>query len=182
MEPFSTSMSVPRFRPAEVALGVLAVAAILGLLYLGRPILVPVTLAVVLSFAIGPQVRMLRRLGLGHVSSVLGAVAVTGLVVLMLATVIGTQAVQMASNLPAYQGTFRANVRELRTAALARLEPTWKAAERMLDPLEGEGAESGGKEELRSPAPPTAPTSVIPVEIRPPKARPTPWLHRLLAL
>src|SRR5258705_11379554 len=106
METPSSSVSAPRVRPAQVALGVLAVAAILGLLYLGRPILVPVTLAVVLSFAIGPLVRVSRQLGLGHVSSVLGAVAVTGLVVLMLATVIGTQAVQMASNLPAYQGTF----------------------------------------------------------------------------
>jgi predicted PurR-regulated permease PerM len=182
METLTTSVSASRVRPAQVALGVLAVAAILGLLYLGRPILVPVTLAVVLSFAIGPLVRVSRQLGLGHVSSVLGAVAATGLVVLMLATVIGTQAVQMASNLPAYQETFRANVRELRTAALARLEPTWKAAERMLDPLEGEGAESGGKEELRSPPLATAPTSVIPVEIRQPKATPTQWLQRLLAL
>jgi predicted PurR-regulated permease PerM len=164
-----------------MALGVLAIAAVLGLLYLGRAILVPVTLAVVLSFAIGPFVRALRQVGLGHVSSVLGAVAAIGLVVLLLAGVIGLQAVQMASNLSEYQGTFKANVQELQTATWARLEPTWEAAERMLDPLPNEGAETGAKAGLRAPGASTQ-VSAIPVEIRQPKPSPTELLQRLLAL
>ena len=49
-----------------IALGVLALSAALGLLYLGRSILVPVTLAVLLCFAISPLVLKLRVFGLGR--------------------------------------------------------------------------------------------------------------------
>src|ERR1700712_1103375 len=122
-----------------LALGLLALSAILGLLYFARPILVPVTLAVVLSFALGPFVRALRQIGLGHVSSVLGAVAASGLIVVILAGIIGVQAIQLASNFGGYQSTFRGNVRALRNATCAKLEPTLDAAARMLDPLAPEG-------------------------------------------
>jgi predicted PurR-regulated permease PerM len=183
MDTPSPHASKPRLPAAapRLALGVLAVAAILGLLYLGRAILVPVTLAVVLSFAIGPLVRALRQVGLGHVSSVLGAVAATGLIVLMLAGVIGVQAIQMASNFSGYQGTFKTNVQALRTAALVRLEPTWEAAEKMLDPLSNDGIESGRKPELPLTAS-SAQTFAVPVEIRQPKATPTQLLERGLSL
>ena len=164
---------------SPAALGVLAVAAILGLLYLGRAVLVPVTLAVVLSFAIGPFVRVLRRFGLGHVSSVLGAVAATGLVVLALTGVIVMQALDMTSNLSAYQDTFRANLQMLRTETLARLEPTWEAAQGVLDPFTGDGADDGGAP--RTSAAP-APGDPVPVEIRPPRATPTVLLQRLVSV
>jgi predicted PurR-regulated permease PerM len=166
-------------RVSPAALGVLAVAAILALLYLGRTVLVPVTLAVVLSFAIGPFVRTLRRLGWGHVSSVLGAVAATGLVVVVLTGVIVLQALDMASNLSAYQGTFKANLQMLRTETLARLEPTWEAAQGVLDPFGGESGE--GRSTPRAGAAP-APGDPVPVEIRPPRATPTVLLQRLVSV
>lgn len=166
---------VPPTAP-RLALGVLAVAAILGLLSLGKPILVPVTLAVVLSFAIGPFVRGLRRIGLGHVSSVLGAVTAIGVVVLILAGVIGVQAISLASNFPAYESTFRRNAEALRSATLARLEPTLVAAAHMLDPLGGDGQPDAAPDPRASaPAP-------IPVEIRQPKATATQLIERGLAL
>ncbi len=170
-----------RTKASQTALGVLAVAAILGLLYLGRAILVPVTLAVVLSFAIAPFVRALRRLGWGHVSSVLGAVSASGLIVLMLTGVIVMQAIQMASNLPQYQGTFKANVQEMQTAALERFEPTWEAAAGILDPLASDGPAPSGSATL----PPSAsalPGAPVPVEIRQPKASPTVLLQRVLSV
>lgn len=166
-------------RASQMALGVLGVAAILGLLYLGRAILVPVTLAVVLSFAIGPFVRALRKLGLGHVSSVLGAVSVSGLVVLVLAGVIGFQAVQMASNLSEYQGTFKANLQALQSATLDRLAPTWEAAQRVLDPLGSDGGDLGANTGLQSGGTPLSP---IPVEIRQPRPSPNVLLQRAVSL
>ncbi len=162
-------------------MGVLAVAAILGLLFLGKPILVPVALAVVLSFAIGPFVRGLRRVGFGHVSSVLGAVAASGLIVLVLAGIIGVQAIGLASNFAGYQETFKGNVQTLRNATFTRLEPTLDAATRLLDPLASEAPDAVARDaELRPSAPP--PSTAVPVEIRSPKATATQLLERGVAL
>ena len=49
-------------------------AVVLGLLYFGREVLVPITLAVLLSLLIAPLVRKLRRLVRAQVPAVLGAV------------------------------------------------------------------------------------------------------------
>ena len=148
-----------------IALGVLAASAALGLLYLGRSILVPVTLAVLLCFAISPLVRKLRLFGLGHVSSVLGAVAVTVLVISLLAGLIGVRAVQMAARLPTYQATLERNVRSARILALSPMEKTWDAAESLLDPVVTSGVDD------RS----------IAVEVLQPKPAPMQRLQRLLS-
>jgi len=156
-------------RARGLALGVLAASAGLGLLYLGRSILVPVTLAVLLCFAISPLVRKLRQLGLGHASSVLGAVAASVLAISLLAGLIGVHAVQMVASLPAYQATFERNVRSLRILALSPVEKIWDSAERLLSPV--------------------APTAVLPsaangpisIEVLPTKPTPMARLHGLLA-
>jgi len=54
--------------PAPVSLrdrasGVLAFAMVLGLLYFGRDVLIPFTLALVLSLLLAPLVRALKRVG-----------------------------------------------------------------------------------------------------------------------
>ena len=48
----------------ERALGNITTARVLALLYFARGVLVPITLAVILSLLIAPLVRALRRLGL----------------------------------------------------------------------------------------------------------------------
>src|SRR4051812_50143274 len=53
-----------------LAVGVVVVAG----LYLGRTVLIPITLAVLLSFMLAPLVNLLRRIHLGRVPSVLLAV------------------------------------------------------------------------------------------------------------
>jgi predicted PurR-regulated permease PerM len=119
---------------ATVALVVIAGAATLALLYLARAVLVPVTLAMVLSFATAPFVRGLRRLRIGHVASVLVAVISIAAVVTCLAMLIGSRGVRIAESYPVYRETFERNVRTLRSAALAPVEKTWDAVERLIDP------------------------------------------------
>ena len=58
------------------AVGILATAAVLALLFFARDVLVPITLAFILSLLIAPLVRALRRIGLGQTLSVLAAVVV----------------------------------------------------------------------------------------------------------
>jgi predicted PurR-regulated permease PerM len=162
-----------------IALGVLAASAALGLLYLGRSILVPVTLAVLLCFAISPLVRKLRLLGLGHVSSVLGAVVATVLAIAVLVGLIGVHAVQMAERLPAYQVTFERNLRSLRILALSPMEKTWDAAERLLNPAVA--TQPGVDAPAAGPMRPPEGYGAIPVEVLQPKPAPMDRLRRLLS-
>src|SRR5260370_42168619 len=62
----------------ERALGIIATATLLALLYFGRDVLVTITLAVILSLLIAPLVRVLRRIGFVHILSVLADVLVLG--------------------------------------------------------------------------------------------------------
>ena len=57
--------------PASPAAMVAAIVVVVGALYLGRDILIPLALAILLSFMLAPVVTRLRRLG--HVPSVLTA-------------------------------------------------------------------------------------------------------------
>src|SRR5467141_4066534 len=89
------------------ALGIIATATLLALLYFARDVLVPVTLAVILSLLIAPLVRALRRIGFGHILSVLAAVLVLGFSFAAVAGVIGSQLVHMAQSLPRYERTIQ---------------------------------------------------------------------------
>ncbi|MHC2109142.1 AI-2E family transporter [Methylobacterium sp. CM6246] len=84
-----------------LAVGVVLVAA----LYFGREVFIPLVLAVLLSFVLGPVVNLLRRLSLGRVPSVIVAVLLSLAVIGGIGAVIGTQVAGLAGNLPQYQST-----------------------------------------------------------------------------
>jgi len=105
-----TVRAAPRF---SRAVNIIAAGTILALLYFARDVLVPITLAVILSLLINPLVRLLRRLGLGQAFSALAAVVLLVLACASFAVVIGTQVVRMAVSLPQYQETIRAKLATL---------------------------------------------------------------------
>ena len=72
-------------------------------LYFGREVLVPMSIAVLLSFVLAPLVDALSHLRIGRVASVLIAVALAFGILGILGAVIGRQAAQLSENLPAYQ-------------------------------------------------------------------------------
>ncbi|MGN6528726.1 MAG: AI-2E family transporter [Burkholderiaceae bacterium] len=146
--------------------------AVLVLLYFGREVLVPVTLAAILSLLLAPLVRRFRRLGLGQVPSVLGAVSVTTLCVLGLAGVIATQVVAMAASLPQYETTIRAKVEVVRELTLGRMEAMRGEAGRMMSRLDGQppAAADGAAGTIDLARAPLTASGAVPVEIheRPP--------------
>nr|WP_315430804.1 AI-2E family transporter [uncultured Albidiferax sp.] len=140
------SLTPPRAAPeaAGHTYKMLFAIAVLTVLYVGREVLIPVTLAVVLSLAIAPAVRALKRLGLGQVPAVLSAVVALSLLLLGLATLIGMQAVELADSLPQYQSTLGAKIEILREATVGRVESMQGSAGRIFGKLidAGSGVES----------------------------------------
>ncbi|WP_267389741.1 AI-2E family transporter [Sphingomonas sp. GC_Shp_3] len=102
---------------AAVAVGTLVIAA----LYFGQEVLIPITLAVMLSFVLSPVVNFLQRLRLWRapavIITVLTALGVLGLV----ATLIGSQAASLTANAPQYAQTIEAKVQGVQGFAVSRL-------------------------------------------------------------
>src|ERR1700730_9703318 len=91
-------------------------AVVVAVLYFAREILVPIALAVLLSFALAPLVRLLQRLKVPRSIAVLGAVATALLVALTLATMVMIEVNQLANDLPRYQSTLSEKIHNLRDA------------------------------------------------------------------
>ncbi len=94
-----------------LAVGVVAVAA----LYFAREVLVPITLAVLLSFVLAPLVHLLRRVRVPRVPAVLLSVLAALTTILLLGGVIGTQLDGLAHDLPQYQSTIEHKVSSVRS-------------------------------------------------------------------
>jgi predicted PurR-regulated permease PerM len=89
---------------------------VVAILYFTREILVPIALAVLLSFVLAPLVRFLQRLRLPRSIAVVAAVAAALGVALSLATMVMIQVNQLASDLPRYESTLSEKIHNLRDA------------------------------------------------------------------
>src|SRR5690242_18667069 len=101
-----------------LAVGVVVVAG----LYLGRTVLIPITLAVLLSFMLAPLVNLLRRIHLGRVPSALLAVVLALSVILAIGGLIGTQLADLAQQVPIYAQTIRKKVEMVQNFALNKAD------------------------------------------------------------
>jgi len=103
--------------PVIVALAsLLLVVGTMAALYLGRDILVPVTLAILLSFVLVPAVRMLRRLRVPRAPAVLLVVVIVFGALFGIGSLIASEASQLASDLPRYTQVMRTKIKDLRGA------------------------------------------------------------------
>jgi predicted PurR-regulated permease PerM len=106
--------------PAQTSLLLVFVVVVAGL-YLAREVLVPVTLAVLLSFLLAPLVGLFRRIHLGRTPSVFVAVIIALGVILALGGLIGTQIASLASDAPRYTDTIEHKIDSVRQFTVGRL-------------------------------------------------------------
>ncbi len=90
-------------------------------LYFAQAVMLPITLAVLLSFLLAPLVGLLRRIRLPRVPAVLLSVVVALGVVLALGGLIGAQVASLASDLPQYQQTVESKLQTVQTLTVGRL-------------------------------------------------------------
>ena len=164
------------------ASGIIAFAIVLTLLYVGRDVLIPLTLALMLSLLIAPLVRRLRRIGLGQTPAVLVAVLVLALSLAAIAAALGTQVLRMAASLPQYQETIQQKLQNLDELTVGKLNTLTSEASHLIDRHRVAvvpGEPSGVAE---PPALSSAPAgNPIPVELHAPPADPFQILGRVLA-
>ncbi|WP_141290915.1 AI-2E family transporter [Ideonella azotifigens] len=120
---------------SSLALKILAGTAVLGLLYLGRGVLVPITLAAMLGFVLAPLVKKIRGLGLGQASAAMLALIVAGLAAAGVAMAILVQLGTMSDSMPRYEAHVQAKIATLREATLGRLAEAQGRAGRLIGNL-----------------------------------------------
>lgn len=179
--------STSRQQPAQegsivrVASAVIIVSFVLTLLYLGRVVLEPLAIAVLLAFVLTPPIRRLRSLFLGRVTSVIAVVGFALAILVALGFVMETQISHLAGEIPKYQQNIREKISSLNKALVS--SGTLQQASSTLDSL---ASELGGKGPTSSspqgqagkanqqPAP-------IPVEVQKPQSATLQTIEELLS-
>src|SRR3954470_24274450 len=92
-----TDALTPKFMAAVIA------AVVVSGIYFGRPVLMPLALAVLVSFALAPLVALLKKLRLGNVAPVLISLLLAVVIFFSLAGFMGSQLAKLAADLPRYQ-------------------------------------------------------------------------------
>ena len=95
--------------PAVTALGVC-----IAVLYFAQEVLIPLAVAVLLSFLLAPLVKLLERRRFARIPAVMLVVAVAFTLIGALGWVVGSQVVRLAEDMPRYQGEIVRKVQSLR--------------------------------------------------------------------
>ncbi|MBA4784887.1 MAG: AI-2E family transporter [Rhizobiales bacterium] len=106
--PYSVSPSSPSHMPAFAS-----VLAIIAILYFAKDVLLPLAIAVLLTFALAPISSRLRKLGLPRILAVVTTVVLAFAVLILFGLVVASQVAEVAQNLPAYQGNIIGKIRSL---------------------------------------------------------------------
>ena len=142
-------------------------AVVVAALYFTREILVPIALAILLSFVLSPLVRALQRVKLPRSIAVLGAVSLAMAIAFSLAAMVMIEVNQLASDLPRYQSTLGEKIHHLRDRVGS--VGVLKNASSLLKNLDKELKSPGQDAQTGAPSLPDGPAKApIPVEVHQP--------------
>ena len=155
---FRPIMRVQALHPSlnGLASAFIVAGCIIGLLYIGREILVPLVIAALFAFILSPIIRKLRGWGVWKVAAVVATVVMALAAIGVLGFTIGSQITQLAEELPKYESNLRSKVRAFRGMPLAS-----GAVER------ASGTLRDLRDEIAKPVPPAPGARDAPLEQKP---------------
>lgn len=103
------------------AAGFVTAAVIVAALYFASEVLIPITLAALLTFILAPLVDLLRGIRIPRVAAIIATVLLALGIIVGVGAIIGTQVADLAGQLPEYQTTLESKVTKLRDSTLAPL-------------------------------------------------------------
>ena len=104
---------------SAVATAILA-AIIVMVLYFGRDIIIPIALAILLSFVLAPLVGLLQRIRIPRGLSVVSVVVIAFALIFALGSLLASQLAQLAGDLPRYQSTISEKIQSFRETTAGR--------------------------------------------------------------
>ena len=90
-----------------------AASIIIGALYVGQGVLIPLAIAFLIGFALNPLVTWVTRRGVPRLLSVIGVILAVNLVLAGLGFLLASQVATLSSELPTYQATIKEKLQNL---------------------------------------------------------------------
>jgi predicted PurR-regulated permease PerM len=142
-----TQITPPEMPGVKSLLTLVTGVVIVSALYLAREVLIPITLAILLSFVLAPLVEVLRRIHVPHVLSVLVAVLIGLGAIGAVGGIIGMQVAGLAADVPQYASTIETKVTSVRGFILGRISELTNRLDRQMtapvaQPVPSPGASS----------------------------------------
>ena len=146
--------------PGTATPALINLLAVTAILYFGREVLLPLAVALLLTFALAPIVSFLRRRSLPRPAAVILTVAFAFAAIALLAVVVATQVANLAENITTYQYNILAKVQSLK-----EMGASGGIIDRLTGAVERVGAEI--KEQAPASAAEAAKKDPLPVQIVP---------------
>jgi predicted PurR-regulated permease PerM len=148
----------------------LVLVIIVAIVFLAREVLLPVTLAGILSFMLAPLVRMLQHLHLPRGLAVVSVVLLAFAAIFALGTVMAREVTLLAGDLPRYQATISAKIQRLGGSGEGGTAGTLRRAEEVIQDLGKEISKGNlGQQTL------------VPVEVHEPSGGPLQTISSLIS-
>ncbi len=136
---------------AAILQSLLIATIVITALYVGRDVLLPLALSILLAFVLTPPLLLLRRLKVPRIGAVAIVVAFAFAIIFALGWLLSREATQLAADLPAYQQALSDKVKGLREGTSA--SPVFKKAGEVLSELEEQLIDPQADEQAVSPTP-----------------------------
>jgi predicted PurR-regulated permease PerM len=162
-----TQITPPEMPGLKSLLTLVTGVVIVSALYLAREVLIPITLAILLSFVLAPLVEVLRRIHVPDVLSVLVAVLIGLGAIGAIGGVIGMQVTGLAADVPEYASAIETKVASVRGFTLGRISELTNRFNRQMTAPVAQRAPSPGASTQAAPD-----QKPIPVEVKPPASDP----------
>jgi predicted PurR-regulated permease PerM/CheY-like chemotaxis protein len=118
-------------KPAQPLTAIIAAGFIIAGLYLAAEVLIPLAIAVLLTFLLAPLANALERLRIGRIASVLVSVVVMLLPLVLLVALMGNQIIQLTTDLPNYKTKMRERAESITSVLSGPLARFAKVAEQI---------------------------------------------------
>ncbi len=115
-------LAAPSAPDTRTLIGLAVAAIVVAALYLAQDVLVPITLAVMLSFVLSPLTNFLRWIGLWRAPAVALSVLLALAVIGMVGTLFGSQAAGLAADAPRYADQIEQKIAGAQAIATARFD------------------------------------------------------------
>jgi predicted PurR-regulated permease PerM len=116
-------------------LSFLTLALVTAALYFGREVLIPLALALLITFILTPSVERLQKMRLARVPAVLLVVIVVFGAVGAVGWLMGSQIVDFAETLPRYEQNIRAKAAAVRGGRSSKLKQAQRTVEHLQEEL-----------------------------------------------
>ncbi len=170
--PRPTRIAAAETPPPTLTSPLVVAAILIAGLYIGRDVLIPITIAILLTFVLAPLVNLLRRWHFGRFPSVAAAVLMALGIAGAMGTLIGMQLADIAHDVPRYRTTIERKVEGLHDTPAGRLADYVASIGRTMHQESGKSdpKPEDAKPQDAKPAEPAPKPILVEVKDRPPDA------------